>query len=134
MSVRRLPTDDNDRSIPLKAVKVHPPSSIMVQSMAKYQVNIELSRNGSEWERDSVKDFFPHGRIYGKTLELNETTVESIAAGAAEVSSQLAALELKARVAEDRDNELQRQRDAEDAAEAVRYESLKKLADQVRFD
>lgn len=130
----RMPTDDYDRNIPLKAVRVHPPGAALVQSHSKYPVNIELSRNGSKWERDTVKKFFPQGRIYGNTLEISETTVETIAEGATEVSRQLAALEREARIAEDREQELERKRDAEAAAEAARYEQLKKLASEVRFD
>lgn len=130
----RMPSDDYDGSIPLKAVKVHPPGPAMVQSHGKYTVHIELSRNGSKWERDIVKKFFPHGRIYSNTLEISQTTVESIAEGAKEVSSQLSALEKEARIAEERDGELQRQRDAEAAAAEARYEKLTKLASEVRFD
>lgn len=130
----RLPSEDHDHNIPLKAVKVRPPSPDSTYSQSKYTVNIELSRQGSRFEQDAVKKFFPQGRIYGKTLELSQTTVESIAEGAATVSSQLAALEREARIAQDRADELQRQRDAEAAAEAARYEGLKDLANQVRFE
>ncbi|BCW69976.1 hypothetical protein [Arthrobacter sp. NicSoilB8] len=129
------PTEDYDHSIPLKAVKVYPPATEAASPRTTtYTVRIELSRNGSVFEKKAVEKFFPQGRIYGNTLELLDTTVETIAEGASLVSSQLTALEKEARKAADAENELQRQRDAEAAAEAARYENLTRMAAEVRFD
>lgn len=128
------PTDDYDHSIPLKAVRVRPPSPDAVHSQAAYTVHIELSRHGSVFEQGAVKKFFPHGRIYGNTLELNDTTVESIAENASTLSNELAALEREARKAEEAANLLQRQRDEIEAAETARYEHLRRMASEVRFE
>ena len=114
--LRVLPTDEYDHSIPLKAVKVVPPSPTAIYGQSKYVVHIELSRNASAFERNAVKKFFPQGRIYGDTLELSETTVENIAENSSMVSRGLEALEREARKAEDAALEVQRQRDAEAAA------------------
>jgi hypothetical protein len=84
------------RDIPLKAVRVHTPDRNAIHYQNKYPVHIEPSRNGSKWEIDAVRKNFPQGRFYGNTLELSQTTVESVAEGAQAVSSQLAALEREA--------------------------------------
>ncbi len=129
-----MPTDKYDRSIPLKAIKVQPPSASVVHSQSTYKVHIELSRNGSKWEKDAVQKFFPQGRIYSNTLELSDTTVEAIAAGAQTIYSQLASLEREARIAEDADIEIQRKQDEEYAAEVARHENLTRIASEIRFE
>jgi hypothetical protein len=128
--------DDHDygRDVPLKAVSVRPPAAAAIQHREKYVVHIELSRNGSKWEQDAVKKFFPKGRIYANTLELSDTTVESVAEGAKELSGHLAALEREARKAEDAELELERQREEAAAAEEARHQRISQIASGVKFD
>lgn len=131
--LRVSPSDEYDRSIPLKAVKMVPPAPNAIYGQNEYTVHIELSRNASKFEREVVKKYFPHGRIYSNTLELSQTTVENIAENAAEVSGGLGRIEREGRAAEDAALEVQRQQDAEAAAEAARHRNLTHIAEQVRF-
>ncbi|MEQ4520454.1 hypothetical protein ABLI39_13955 [Pseudarthrobacter sp. B907] len=122
-----------DRSIPLKAVRVSPPSPTVIHSQSEYTVFIELNRSASRFEQAVVRKFFPQGRIVDNTLELGQVTIERIAENPSSISDGLQRVEREGRIAEDAALEEKRQRDEEAAAEAARYENLKHVAEQVRF-
>jgi hypothetical protein len=85
-------------------------------------------------ERPDVDAVIPNGRIYGNTLELNETTIEEVARSTARISQQLAQIELNGLAAEAESNEKARVIQEAQAAEEAERERLRKIAADATFD
>lgn len=123
----------NDPTLPLRALKIYPLDAD-TRPQGKYTVRIALSREVKLWERPDVDAVIPNGRIYGSTLELNETSIEEVALSTARISQQLAQIELNGMAAEAESNEKARVIREALAADDAERERLRKIAADATFE
>lgn len=123
----------NDPTLPLRALKVYPPDDD-IRPQGRYTVRVALSREVKPWERPDVDAVISNGRIYGSTLELNDTTIEEVAASTTRISQQLAQIELNGMAAEAESEEKNRVIREALAVEDAERERLRKIAAAVTFE
>lgn len=138
----------NDPTLPLRIVKVYPPTEEQVAQaqrpnsvayeQGRYTVSLALSRLITDDERTAAEQLagraISRSRVYGRTLEISNTTVELIADQKDQISDLVKQIEAEGkRLADARAIREQREQEAQEAA-ATEAARLAQLAEQISFD
>lgn len=119
---------------PLKAIAVDPPSLESADANGHYRVTLQLSRKVTRAEIQAVPAIAKNMRVYGSTLEISQTRVETVAATTKDIASILATAEEQGRKQDEHAALVARKQAEAEKARVEEEERLRKLAEGIKFD
>lgn len=123
----------NNPSLPLKVVKVHPPSlgAVAQDEGHGYTVRLELSRRVTHYESQAIRRLSERMRFEGSTLTITRTTLEKIHERKDQIKDLVSQAETRGAQAEEAAAVSKATSEAAHEAEVAR---LEKAAAEINFD
>lgn len=123
----------NDRSLPLKVVKVYPPyaEDVAQDQGDGYMVQLKLSRRATHYEAQAIRRLSDRMRFDGSTLTVRGTTLEMINEQKDQIKDLISQAETRGARAEESAADSEAMAEAAHEADVAR---LEKAAAEINFD